>query len=167
MLNHTGNSQMKLQQGVGLIEVLVAVLILTVGILGLVGMQTRALQFSQESLVSSHALMLAYELTDRIRANKDKAGAYSVIYGESVSAAVDCSNLDCTPDQIAQYDLSAWKTNVAANLPNGDCQVVRDASGARPFFTITVRYQDTKLNRALAGGTAADSYREVSVKTEI
>ncbi|HAG96626.1 MAG TPA: type IV pilus modification protein PilV, partial [Gammaproteobacteria bacterium] len=74
------------QQGVGLIEVLVSVLVLTVGILGVVAMQTRALQFSQESIYTSQALMMAYEMTDRMRANKGSEIQYLVNYGSDVTA---------------------------------------------------------------------------------
>lgn len=167
MLTQKGFSMTSHQRGVGLIEVLVAMLILTVGILGLVGLQTRALQFSQETLLSSQALMIAYEMTDRIRANKNNADEYEVLFGESVSAGTDCTAASCTPDQIALYELSEWKSNVAMNLPMGDAQIVRDVSGVRPFYTITVRFQDAKLDKALSGGTGAAATREVSVRTEI
>lgn len=166
MLIQPSSKQMKTQQGVGLIEVLVAVLILTVGILGLVGLQTRALQFSQESMLQSQAMMMAYEMTDRIRANKTSADDYEVMYGENVTATQNCQTGNCTPAQLALYELSEWKTNVAS-LPSGDAQIVRDDTGVRPFYTITVRFQDTKLGQALAGGTGAAELREVSVRTEI
>lgn len=166
MLIQHSSMTVKTQQGVGLIEVLVAVLILTVGILGLVGLQTRALQFSQESLLQSQAMMMAYEMTDRIRANKTSAEDYKVMYGENVTAAQNCQTGTCTPEQMALYELSEWKTNVAS-LPAGDAQIVRDDSGVRPFYTITVRFQDTKLGQALTGGTGAAQLREVSVRTEI
>ena len=159
--------KLQAQQGVGLIEVLIAVLILTVGILGMVGLQVRTLQFSQETLLSSQAQMLAYELTDQIRANRTFASSYAVNYGETVTATANCSSASCTPAQMALYDLSQWKANVLASLPGGDCKVERDTSGTRPFFTISVRFQDTKLDKALAGGTGADTYREVSIRTEI
>lgn len=156
----------KAEQGVGLIEVLVAVLILTVGILGLVGLQTRALQLSQESLLQSQAMMMAYEMTDRIRANKTTADDYEVMYGENVAASQNCQTGSCTPAQLALYELNEWKTNVAS-LPSGDAKIERDDTGIRPFYTISVRFQDTKLGQALNGGTGTAELREVSVRTEI
>lgn len=167
MLNHHAESFANREQGVGLIEVLVAVLILTVGILGLIGLQTRSLQLSQESLLQSQALMMAYEMTDRIRANKSNADNYAVMYGENVTATKNCTTGDCDPDQLALYELSDWKTSVVANLPSGDARVVCDTTGVRPFYTISVRFQDTKLSQALSGGTGAAQLREVSIRTEI
>lgn len=167
MLTQNDFSNASHQRGVGLIEVLVAVLVLTVGVLGLVGLQTRALQFSQESLLQSHAMMLAYEMTDRIRANKVTASDYAVLFGEGVSSSNNCVTAACTPSQIALYDLNQWKSNLDASLPSGDGQIVRDTTGIRPFYTITVRFRDNKLDQALSGGSGAAVWREVSVRTEI
>ena len=159
--------KMKTQKGVGLIEVLVAVLILSIGVLGLVGLQTRSLQLSQESLLSSQALLMAYEMTDRMRANKDSANSYTTNYGDSVTQNNDCESNSCTPSQLANYELSQWKSTVAANLPEGDGKVERDTSGTRPFYIVSVRFRDNKVDKALSGGTGADTYREIAVQTEM
>lgn len=167
MLTQTFFPSRSRQQGVGLIEVLVALLVMTIGILGMMGLQTRALKFSQSTLQASQALLLAYEMTDRIRANKGNAASYSVIYGEAVSASNNCQSASCTPAQIALYDLAEWKTNLAESLPMGDGQIVRDTTGARPFFTISVRYEDSRIDTALEGGTASATTKEISIRTEM
>jgi type IV pilus assembly protein PilV len=155
------------QTGVGLIEVLVAVLVLTIGILGMVALQTKALQFTQESVYTSQALMMAYEMTDRMRANKGSQIDYLVDYGSNVIANTDCESSDCSPSQMAKFDAAAWKSAIEVNLPSGDGQIAVDNSGTRPFYTISVRFSDQKLDSALEGGTAGASLREVSVRTEI
>jgi len=166
LTTHSVNNSFK-QAGVGLIEVLVALLILTIGILGMVALQTRALQISQESIYTSQALMMAYEMTDRMRANRGSEDDYLVDYGTDVNAGNDCTAGTCTPTQMATYDTSEWKDALAANLPLGDGQIVVDNSGVRPFYVISVRFTDMKIDRALEGGTAGDSLREVQVRTEI
>ena len=155
------------QQGVGLIEVLVSVLVLTVGILGVVAMQTRALQFSQESIYTSQALMMAYEMTDRIRANKGSEGSYLVDYGTQVTAQNDCISNICNPTQMASYDTAEWKTALAGNLPLGDGEITVDNSGPRPFYVISVRFTDSRIDQALDGGAGGETLREVQVRTEI
>ncbi|MBA57215.1 MAG: type IV pilus modification protein PilV [Pseudomonadales bacterium] len=155
------------QTGVGLIEVLVAVLVLTIGILGMVALQTKALQFNQESVYTSQALMMAYEMTDRMRANKGSQLDYLVDYGSNVIANADCESSDCSPSQMAKFDAAAWKSAIEVNLPSGDGQIAVDNSGTRPFYTISVRFSDQRLDSALEGGTAGASLREVSVRTEI
>lgn len=167
MLTNTSVIRVRRQKGVGLIEVLVALLVLTIGVLGMVALQTRALQFNQESLYTSQALMMAYEMTDRIRANRGNEGEYLVDYGTAVNAANDCSNGTCTPEQMADYDTSEWKDALAANLPFGDGEIAVDNTGPRPLYTISVRFTDQRIDAALNGGTAGDSTREVQVRTEI
>lgn len=117
--------------------------------------------------MQSQAMMMAYEMTDRIRANRANADKYSVVYGESVTAANNCTSSSCSPSQIALYELSQWKTAIAQSLPLGDGKIERDTSGGRPFFTISVRFQDTKIDKALSNGAGNNSMREVSIRTEI
>ena len=90
-----------------------------------------------------------------------------VDYGSAVTAINNCENTDCSPSQMAKFDAAAWKTAIEASLPSGDGQIAVDNSGTRPFYTISVRFTDEKLDRALEGGTAGASLREVSVRTEI
>lgn len=167
MLMHKPFKRIIHQCGVGLIEVMVAVLVLTIGILGIVALQTKALQFSQESVSKSKAMMLAYEMVDRMRANPDSVASYLVDYGTAVAAGANCETSTCSPTQMATYDKALWKAAIAADLPLGDGQVVVDNTGARPFYTISVRFTDGKLDRALDGGTGGDATKEVHVRTEI
>jgi len=167
MLKHRPFVSAARQAGVGLIEVLVALLVLTIGILGIVALQTRALQFNQESIYTSQALMLAYEMTDRIRANKTSVNDYLVDYGSAVSAGTNCETSTCSPDQMASFDLAAWKEAVAFNLPLGDGEVTVDNSGVRPFYVVSVRFSDQRIDQALDGGNGGVSTREVHVRTEI
>lgn len=155
------------QAGLGLIEVLVSLLVLTIGILGMVALQTKALQFNQESVYTSQALMMAYEMTDRMRANRGSEDDYLVNYGTAVTASTNCESSTCTAAQMAEFDTSLWKDAIAANLPSGDGEITVDNSGARPFYTISVRFTDQKIDTALDGGAAAASFREVQVRTEI
>lgn len=57
------------QQGMTLIEVLVALLILTVGLLGAAAVQINALKYTDSSRMTSQASFIAYDMMDRIRAN--------------------------------------------------------------------------------------------------
>lgn len=155
------------QNGVGLIEVLVALLVLTIGVLGMVALQSRALQLNQESVYTSHALMLAYEMTDRMRANRNVANAYLVDYGTDVAAGTDCETDTCDEDDMADFDTNRWKASIVQNLPEGDGQITVDNSGNRPFYTISVRFSDRRIDQALDGGTGGESIREVHVRTEI
>lgn len=167
MLSNLPNLNPHKETGVGLIEVLVSLLVLTIGVLGMVAMQTRALQFSHDSIYTSQALMMAYEMTDRIRANKGNEGSYLVDYGTSVTAQSDCTSNVCSPTQMASYDTAEWKDALAVNLPFGDGEITVDNTGPRPFYVISVRYTDQRIDQALDGGAGGETAREVQVRTEI
>lgn len=74
------------QRGVGLIEVLIAVLILSIGLLGIAGLQARALKNNQSSYERSQAVVLSYFMLDSMRANVAAARAGSYNLGRTCTA---------------------------------------------------------------------------------
>lgn len=101
------------QQGVGLIEVLVTLLILSTSLLALGAMQTRSLQFNQGAYLRSQANIFAYDILDRMRVNLSNLNAY-----QSPLAGVSESETPVTTP-LAAADLHAWRRNISAELPNG------------------------------------------------
>ncbi|WP_165840159.1 type IV pilus modification protein PilV [Motiliproteus coralliicola] len=138
------------QAGFTLIEILVAVLILSLGILGLIGMETMALKSNQSAYHRSQATLLAYELADMMRANPDGANAGD--YADAVSAGVSSSpncihyNGSSTPsgcnnvESIAKQDVFEWDKRLKDILPSGAASIV--VSGA--IQTITVSWDDDR-----------------------
>lgn len=99
------------QRGVGLIEVLVAVLVLATGILGLVSMQLTAKRTGNEALQRITAVYLAQGLTEKMRMNSKQLTAYILDWsqGDAVpTAGTDCSANTCTAEELAAYDLNQW-----------------------------------------------------------
>ena len=130
-------------RGFTLLEILVALLVLSVGLLGLAGLQTFSLRNNHSAFLRSQAIVLAYDALDRIRSNRDQAllgtgSAYNATYSDS-PGAVDCSS-NCTSSRIAQYDLAAWKADVA-RLPGGQARIAIDANNK---VTVQVRWSDNR-----------------------
>lgn len=102
------------QRGTTLIETLVALLVLSIGLLGVAALQVNALQSNQMSHVRSQASVLAYDLADRMRANRAVAlaGGYNVAFGATPVG----TNLN-------QLDVQNWKAALANTLPTGDGQL--------------------------------------------
>jgi len=103
------------QRGVGLIEVLIAVFILAVGILSLAAMQLAAKRASYEATQRSIATSLARDIVERMRSNPGQLDAYVVsnVGNEGdllATPATDCSSADCTPANLAVYDLAEWES---------------------------------------------------------
>lgn len=105
------------QGGFSLIEVLVALVILAIGLLGVAGMQNRSLSGNQGALYRSQAVLYANDILERMRANLAQArqvpGPYTIAMGASPAG---------TLPQPALSDLTDWK-NQLANLPGGDGSV--------------------------------------------
>jgi type IV pilus assembly protein PilV len=103
----------KQQAGVGLIEVLVTLLVLSTSLLALAALQTRSLQFNQGAYLRSQANIYAYDILDRMRLNVTNLANYN-----SALAAVDPESAPVT-SPLDAADLNAWRRNIAATLPNG------------------------------------------------
>jgi type IV pilus assembly protein PilV len=110
--------------GFTLLEVLVALLVLSVGLLGLAALQTTGLSLTHQSQERTQAVIQAYDILDRIRANPvaKTAGDYdNVALNYVPSSPPDCFEpaTACTPAQMAAYDISEWKKAIAALLAQG------------------------------------------------
>jgi len=134
-------------QGFTLVEVLVALLVLAIGLLGLAALQTTGMRFNQESSLRSQAIMIAYDIVDRMRANSigKTAGDYDTVSATATFTAPSCIGaVNCTPDQIATFDLASWKARIAAALPAGTGAI--STSGTRRTITITWKEKDLGMS---------------------
>lgn len=136
---------MKNQIGVSLIEVLVALLITSVGLLGLAALQARSLQFNHGAYLRSQANILAYDMADRMRLNKDvaRAGGYNLAMDASKPSA----------GSLVNTDKNQWLTLIESVLPAGDGSV----SCVSNICTLTIKWRE-------AGQTVDDSF---TYKTQI
>ncbi len=100
-------------KGVGLIEVLIAVLVLSVGILGMISMQVTAKRNMYESTQRSIATGLARDILERIRSNPGEISAYAAsatLGGSSITAApASCNSAACSTSALAARDLYEWE----------------------------------------------------------
>lgn len=140
-------------RGAGLIEVLVAVLVMAIGLLGIAAMQATALRNSQSSAEQSMAIVYTYSIMDAMRANRDVAlaGGYNV-------------GMTCAPPaagSLAQTDLNEWVRSMqqAQSLGPSACgQIQRNGD----MFTVTVRWDD----RRATGAAAADN-KSIQTRTRL
>ncbi len=98
------------QRGVGLIEILVAVLVFAVGILGVTAMQLAAKRSGYESTQRSIATSLARDIIERMRSNPGELDNYAVadLGSAAVTYTTDCNLASCTPAALAERDLYEW-----------------------------------------------------------
>jgi type IV pilus assembly protein PilV len=107
------------QQGFSLIEVLVAMFVLSIGLLGLAMLQTRGTQFSTESYLRTQVTVSANDIIDRMRANKAGADNGDYIANNAPASPQTCGTSGgcATATDIANYDLTVWYETLINRLP--------------------------------------------------
>ncbi|AMK78283.1 MULTISPECIES: type IV pilus modification protein PilV [Methylomonas] len=128
--------------GFTLIEVLIAMLVLALGLLGLAGLQATSLTNNVSAYNRSQATELAYDLADRIRANIAGLITYTSVLPANATAQSDCVAVSttCTAADMAQNDLYEWNRNVTTTLPGG-AGTIGVNSGV---YTITINWDDNR-----------------------
>ena len=169
---------MKQQAGFTMIEILVATLVLTVGILGVAALQLTSFQTNQSAYARSQAIYITQDIFDRIRANPEgyrnttTYDAFDSNVGGGLPADPACvvSNAGCSSLQMAQQDIREWSANFnnvfgAENyrprLPNGRGLVTRN--GTTNDFTATVSWDEKTWD----DGARTVASRQVSITATV
>lgn len=147
-----GNAE---QRGFTLVEVLVAVLVISIGLLGVARLVLAAVKANDSAYMRGQASALAYSILDQMEANRQEAknGGYGVLFGPDAAPGFTClgAGNTCTAAQIAQYDIYMWKQQLSAAsgvttgaLPSGDGQIVMaTAPTGEVTATITIEWDDS------------------------
>mgnify|MGYP003576282975 CR=1 FL=1 len=140
------------ERGFTLLEVLVSILVLSIGVMGMVGLQAASLNANRDAKYQSAAVRLATELGDMMRGNKDVAivnattNPYLIDYNGTLPTTTDCLATGCTSTlAVAQSEVLGWltrihgSTGVPGELPTSQAKVCFDATpydaNGRPQWT--------------------------------
>lgn len=138
------------QRGFTLLELLVAVLLFGVSLLGLAQMQVSGVRAVKDSANRTQATQLAYQAGERLRLNWDAAldGAYALNFTDQLGApASDCVSAACSPAEMAASDLYTWQRDLRQLLPDGQGEIAAVAAGT---VAVTVRWSDSDGQSELA-----------------
>ncbi|MBQ0712210.1 MAG: type IV pilus modification protein PilV [Porticoccus sp.] len=158
LLNHRPNCV-----GVGLIEVMIAALVLAVGVLGYVGLQMNAKRLNFEAIQRTAASYAAQNLLERIRGNPTQISVYVVTDldpGIMEKPEPDCTEAQCSSTQLAEFDLWEWDqlldgTAVSGGLVNPTA-CVTDTSN---YITAIIVWQGkVELNQTNAPACGDGNY---------
>lgn len=143
--------------GFSLLETLVALVVLSIGLLGIAALQVEGMQLGQNALAYTKAVNLASDMADRIRANTagmDAYGAFDAYDAAGNEPATGCADnqdvtsavLLCLPDEMAAYDVWLWRNQLGggagSGLPGGRGSVVLDETTDPPTMFINIRWNE-------------------------
>ena len=140
------------QRGLTLIESMVALVVISIGLLGIAALQLTAMNMNSSALHQSKAVWAGYAMADRIRANNIRFANYSGIDTNDLHSQ-DCMNNPCNSDQLLTADAAEWTATVS-NLPSGRGQVTGNANQ----LMVTVMWDDEGT-----GATGTDCSGNVQV----
>lgn len=134
------------QRGVGLIEVLIAVLVLSIGFLGIAALQAKSLSTNNSAMARSMAVVASYSILDAMRA--DRANALAGKYNQTVTANA-CPNTGT----LAETQLNTWCNELAQNLgAQASTTGTVNCSGTGDC-TVTVTFDESRVGTN-TGGTS-------------
>jgi type IV pilus assembly protein PilV len=134
------------QRAFSLIEVLIALIIMSVGMLGIAGLYVQSLQAGRTSMFRHQAVALASDVADRIRANPTAGISYTDPAGANNNCVA--AGVDCDAAGMALHDVFLWKQQAGESLPGsaptggGDVTVAFDDTVVPPLYTITVSWEE-------------------------
>jgi len=147
------------QSGFTLLEALVSVVVVSLGLLGILGMQAIGLANTHQSLERATAAIATQNITERMRANPVgfANGDYDgIAHPAAGQAPTDCSAQSCSPAQMAAFDAYQWDVRLGNILPSGRGRITCNDSPctAQSPRTVTVIWRES--DRVLDQGGSSD-----------
>ena len=144
------------QQGTSLIEVLVAVVVLALGLIGVAGLQATAIGNNQLAGQYTNAATLAQNLAERMRSNREGvvANLYNLAPGAAAAPPKNCADAaaTCNSEELAKWDLAVWYASTSSKIT-----LANVSEGPR------MELPSAKLGVSCAGACTEDSARLITV----
>ena len=150
------------QKGFSLVEVLVALLVLSIGLLGLAALQTTSLKYNTDSYFRTQATYFVYDIVDRMRSNSASVvdgGTYDVPDASSATSIIStyqsCKSSSCTCDatavcdttQLATHDLGKWYERMGQVLPGASNNLATIVIDSTKKVTVTINWTERDMSK--------------------
>ncbi|MCK5922282.1 MAG: type IV pilus modification protein PilV [Methylococcales bacterium] len=127
---------------------MIAVLVISIGLLGLASLQGTSIRNNHDSYLRSQATLLGHGMLDRMRANRVQAitGQYDLALATTPSSPKNCEDSAsaaaiCNAVEMTLFDQASWANRVALGLPNGDASISSQIlAGDRALITVTLQW---------------------------
>lgn len=161
------HSQINNSAGFTLLEVMIAMVIFSIGLLGLAGIQATAIQNNNSAYTRTVAMQLAYNMADVLRASTTSTGEIIDAF-DSISTTIPASPTSCvqkngagapscTETELANFEVFHWKKRIEKELASG----LGSISKTGDVYTITIMWDDEHTG---ATGTACGTDNTVDLK---
>jgi type IV pilus assembly protein PilV len=157
----------KNSRGFTMIELLVSVVIMSVGVLGMAGLQMLSMQQNRSALLQGEATQLVNDILDRMRANPDTSYD-GVDIGDDPVVTDSCIGNTCTENEMKDFDVAQWLCAInSVDESDGSTHTVCDTfgiTGSLPLgsgsvvltgdiYEVTVQWSDSQKVSDSAGTT--------------
>ncbi len=133
--------------GFTLIEVLVALVVPSIGMLGIGSMYVQTLGAGRTTRFRAQAVNLMTDIADRVRVNRLGQDAYEGPAADNNCDPEGGGGVDCTPAEMAAHDLLVWEAQLGQLLPDGEGEVDFDGTTNPPTYTIQVSWEEVGRGR--------------------
>ena len=159
---NTINKPMRSYAGFTLLEVMIALVIFSIGLLGLAGLQAGGLRSNTQAQLRTIAVIQAYDMAERIRANPRGVadGNYNA-FDDTTPTAEDCISATCDAAEMATYDYYEWESMTQNALPSGHGTVSSNVVNGIRLFTVTVMWDEERTG---VNGTGCSGDPTVDLK---
>jgi type IV pilus assembly protein PilV len=162
----TATRSPRANRGFTLVEILVTLVLVSVGLLGVAALQLRTLRANKEAYVRSQASVLAADILDRMRANPlaFRGGAYDVTWDATASTTTGGS-IDPEELQRATTDLDEWQRAINSTLPGTATEASGQIVRANNVVTVSIRW--TERSEGTGETNDVGGSRQFQTRTEI
>ncbi len=124
-----------------MLESLIAVVVLSVGLIGMASLQISGLRFNRDAFLRSQVTVLIYEVIEQMRIDVDNAidnAAYSAVYTEAADD-VSCNS----GDQSVSGTTNCWKVGLRERIPGGVLTITGPSGTDNNEFSVSMAWSDT------------------------
>ncbi|WP_160060342.1 type IV pilus modification protein PilV [Psychromonas sp. L1A2] len=154
---------MNKDKGFSLIEVLVALIVVAIGVLGHAKMQAKSMSLVQQNFFAQTANTALLDLAQRIRSNSDLADSFiysNLSSGDDITSNKNCSTSTCTESEFATAELAEWFDHLQNNLPSPRFSIAVDSSDVNLYNLMLIwDAAKTGVGSATCDTTALNSYQ--------
>ena len=174
----------KSARGQTLIEAMIALIIMSIGILGIAGMQVLSLQQNRGAMFRAEATQLGNDLMDRLRVNTGIV--YNALLDADPTSAQSCEVNPCTPVQMAAFDIAQWKCSINSVDAAGDtftvCKdytpPVEGITGSLPLgagsvalvngvYEVTVQWSEDRIDVPCGSRTTETACASITLRAQV